>query len=142
MTNKKKIAVALAATMTLLQTGVFAQEVMPENVSGGEVTVQPRYVAIDEIENSFSISGGTAYCYGFTDVSGGRTAKTIVELQKKGISWTTVKTWTKTSTNEVAEVEKEYAVTSGTYRIKVTHQALNGTTVVEEEITYSGEVTK
>lgn len=45
MTNKKKIAVALAATMTLLQTGVFAQEVQQESVSGGEVTVQPWFIA-------------------------------------------------------------------------------------------------
>lgn len=142
MSNKGNIAAILAAAMMVSQAGVFAQEAEPEIVSGGEAIVQPWFVALTDCELDFSISSGTAHCLAETNVRSGYKAKTIVELQKKGLSWTTTKTWTKTGTSTTAIVDEDYAITSGTYRIKVTHQALSGTTVVEEEITESVEITK
>lgn len=140
--SKKRIAAILAAAMMVSQTGVFALETKMEIVSGGEEIVQPCFVALIDCELDFSISSGTAHCLAETNVRSGYKAKTIVELQKKGLSWNTTKTWTKTGINTTAIVDEDYAVTSGTYRIKVTHQALSGTTVVEEEVTYSNEITK
>lgn len=138
--RKRKIAVITAALMAACGTGVLAQGIEPGTVLNERV-VQPRYKILDSFKSDISISGSYANCVGRTSVSTGYKAKTTVELQKKGITWSTIKTWSATG-GMSAIVDESYAVTTGVYRVKVTHQALNGSAVAEEEITYSGEVTK
>ncbi len=96
-----------------------------------------RYVGIDSISHYFDISSnGTATCYGTTRSSSGYTAKVKVELQrKKSGSWSTIKSWTATNSS-YAVIDKEYSVTSGySYRLKVTHSALDGNGTVQSSVT-------
>ena len=132
----KFISVALATT-AILSTGVAYAEAAQQTraTASGEI-VSPRFLAMQDIDASFSISSGTAYCYGYTKVQSGYTAKVKVELQKNNGSWTTVKTWTKTSTGTIAKVDETYSVGSGSYRLKVTHEALQNGVSVETSTKY------
>ena len=144
MERTKKIAALALTGIMAVQVGTYAEKTnfeREEEIVATQV-IQPRYSALVMCDNKLNINSNIANCYGYTSVRSGYKAKVIVTLQKKGLTWSDVKTWTKTGTSTVATVDEDYAVVSGTYRVKVTHQALSGSTVVEEDISYSTEVTK
>lgn len=104
--------------------------------------VSPQYVAITSKSCSLSITGGTADCYGYTQVKTGYSAGTTVELQRYvGDDWITIETWNKkrsssSSVNEYQTVSKGYK-----YRVKVTHASYNSSgTLLEAVTSYSKTV--
>lgn len=139
MERTKKIAALVLTGILAMQAGAFAEGGKEHELSA---IVQPRFIALGNCDCDFTINSAMANCYGVTNVSSGYTAKTVVILQKKGLSWSDVKTWTKTSSTTKAIVDEDYAVTSGTYRLMVTHYAMSGSAVVESYTSYSTEVTK
>ena len=132
----KLISVALATT-AMISTGVAYAETPQQTraVAPGE-TVSPLFLVLDTIDGDLSISSGIAKCYGRTETMDGYTAKVIAELQINDGSWTTVKSWTKTGTGTVANVYETYSVGSGSYRLKVTHQALRNGAIIETTTKY------
>lgn len=143
MGKTTKIAALVMTGILAVQTGAFADNTKEVYAYEGVVeSVQPRLIAIDICDCDLTINSSLANCYGKTEVSPNYTAKTVVTLQKKGLAWSDVKTWTKTSSTTKAIVDEDYVVTSGTYRLKVTHYAMSGSTVVESYTSYSTEVTK
>lgn len=70
-------------------------------------------------------------CHGETATQYGYTAKVKVELQRYNGGWSTIKTWTDTHSN-FADVYEEPSPAKGySYRLKLTHQAYKGSTLVE-----------
>lgn len=142
----KRAAVIMLAGALSMQTAVFAGGNNEQSVNEADLAavmnVMPRFVAITSYENDLILNSGTLNCYGLTKVSSGYKAKIMVELQKYTTSWNTIKTWTVTGTGATASVDEDYAVTSGKYRLKITHYAMSGSTAVEDYTSYSIEVTK
>ena len=124
----------LAMLVSMLTLTVMAE---------GETTIMPRYSYIDVINSRLSISSsGLASCNANSGFSGGASQKLICELQRyNGSTWTTVKTWTKTSTYS-ANIAKQYAVYSGyTYRLRTTCRVYNSSgTIVEIGVCDSNQV--
>lgn len=124
------IVFALAATGYAEPTGKTGDS------SGSEIT--PYFIAITTCGNDLDISGGIASCYGFTHTRGNYIARVVVELQKyENSTWSTIKTWAANGSADYVEIDKDYAIASGTYRVKTTHQALQGIDVVETHIEYA-----
>lgn len=142
MGKTTKIAALVMTGILAMQAGAFAENEKEVYAYEGVVeSVQPRLIALGNCDCDLTINSAMANCYGETEVSSGYKAKTTVVLQKKGLAWSDVKTWTTTG-GLTAIVDEDYVVTSGTYRLKVTHYAMSGSTVVESYTSYSTEVTK
>ena len=90
----KRIASTFLTTiicmLTLLgQVNVFANEFTQQ-----KDIVAPANIVIIFTDNALEqLSGGILECYGATDVQAGYTAYISVALQRKGSSWSTIKTW-------------------------------------------------
>lgn len=137
----KKIILILA-TVTLFNSNVFAETVSSINTNNSQYTeIMPQNIAIIDHSRISTISSGTANCYGYTKTQSGYSAKVTVELQRKGTTWTTIKTWT-ASDSAKAVVDETYSVSRGySYRLKTTHYALNSNgSVVESTVKYSSTV--
>lgn len=146
----RKTIFTRAASLVLASAMCFTVAIVPVNAAlpedDNDVIIQPYNIAITTTSNSFvltNVSTKTVECYGATTVQQGYNAKVTVELQRSVTGgWDTEKTWTDTGTYS-ASVYKTPSVSSGTYRLKLTHVALNsaGTSVVETIIKYSDVVT-
>lgn len=133
----------ILSTVTLFNYNVFGDTDLTVVTNNSEYTeISPKYIAIITPDKNLSISSGKATCYGYTKTQGNYKAKVKVELQKSGSTWTTIKSWEKTSTNSSATVNETYSVTKGySYRLKTTHYALNSSgSIVESTVKYSSTV--
>ncbi|MDO4300607.1 MAG: hypothetical protein Q4D26_04345 [Clostridia bacterium] len=133
----------ILATVTLLNSNVFADTNTSVIMDNDEYTeISPKYIAIITPYKNLSISDGKATCYGYTKTQDNYKAKVKVELQKLNSTWTTIKSWEKTSTSSSATIDKTYSVTKGySYRLKTTHYALNSSgSVVDSVVKYSSTV--
>lgn len=105
-------AQAMAATSVELDTdSVIAEQ------------IQPRYTDILDVYAEMTISEGTADVYVFAKGSVNVSKITIqAVLQKKTSSgsWSTVKSWSGTTSDNTATLDKSYPVSSGTYRVSAT----------------------
>lgn len=136
----KKFILILAA-IVLFAANVFANTDVYVN-NGQYDKIFPMYIAIISTNNDLSISSGEADCYGYTQTQSGYKAKVKVELQRKVTSWSTIKSWEKTSTGLSATVDETYSVNRGySYRLKTTHYSLNSNgNEIESTVKYSSAV--
>lgn len=134
--------ILILATVTLLNSNVFAANISDINIDNNKYTeIMPQNIAIINHSRNLTISSGKASCYGYTKTQSGYKAKVTVELQRQGTTWTTIKTWTALDSAK-AVVDETYSVSSGySYRLKTTHYALNSSgSVVESTVKYSSTV--
>ncbi|WP_050697549.1 hypothetical protein [Anaeromassilibacillus senegalensis] len=85
--------------------------------------IQPRYTDIMDLYAELTINGNSADVYVYAVGSSNVTKITIqATLQKESSSgkWSTVKSWSQTFSGNIAELEKSYPVSSGTYRVSAT----------------------
>ena len=147
--GKRIIVIPLVAAISLGCFGSAAQ------MSGTEMAVNGikyyisndsdnlmRFSCLLECSNGLKDEGnGKLKCVGGTVVRDGYKARTVVELQQSTSNgWTTIKTWSGTGGSEKSFGEYYY-VNDGTYRLKVTHIAIDGDEVTETFISYSSTVT-
>lgn len=109
-----------------------------------ETVIMPRYSYVDILTSSLSINKNTGLttCNATSSYHGGASQKLTCKLQRyDGSTWTTVKTWTKTSTMSV-NIAQQYAVYSGyTYRLRTTCKVYNSAgTILEIGICDSNQV--
>lgn len=124
------LAVGAAALMVgAMPVSVFANEVnyIPQNFA--EYTIGPLWEDAGTITPYFSVSGGKAYCDA-TITGNNSTTKIVadISLQKRNSngSYTTVKTWTASSSSKYLDVSNSYSISSGTYKMVVTAKIYNG----------------
>ena len=100
-----------------------------------ENPVSPRYIAIMFTDNYLKKgTNGLLTCAGETMVQIGYVAGVKVELQKQsGSSWTTIKTW-EDSASSCVYITNDWYVSSGTYRLMLTHTSKNSSGQVLETI--------
>lgn len=136
---KKVIAMMLSivtVVFALAATGYAEPTGKTGDSSGSEIT--PYFIAIVTCSADLDISGGIASCYGHTHTRGEYIARVVVELQKyENGKWNKVTSWAANGFSNYVEIDKDYAIASGTYRVKTTHQALQGIDVVETHIEYA-----
>ena len=139
----KKSLLILATVVSLVlcnsnYTNIFAESIDSE--FNFEVT--PYYTTILICSNYLElISDGKLGCNGDTSVQKGYIAGIKMELQKLSDSWTTIKTWEVKGSNDKVSLYKEWYVEKGTYRLKLTHTALDSSgKAVETVIKYSNVV--
>lgn len=135
--------ILILSTVALFNSSVFVYantSVRAKNIEYTEVS--PRYIAIVALDSNLSISAGKANCYGYTKTQGNYRGKVKVELQKLDSTWSTIKTWEKTSTSSSATISETYSVTkSFSYRLKTTHYSLNNNgSIIESAVKYSSTV--
>lgn len=129
---KKLISLALCVVM-LLSVSVVA--------SAEDTGVAPAYDYTCYNSTSISYSNGTMYCDASIEGYSGITTKIEITmtLQKKGLWWSKVQSWSGTYNKDYATLSKSYATTkSGKYRVKAVYKVYSGSD--SEKITsYSGE---
>lgn len=132
------------ATLTTVTggTNIFAHErILIPPTSNHQIA--PYYTTLTKCSNDLSHnSKGKVMCEAKTQVRVGYTAGIEMELQqKKSGSWTTIKTWSDEHTNQV-ELSKSYYIEKGySYRLKLTHTAIDSNDkVVETATDYSSIV--
>ncbi len=142
--RKKTIGALLLAGMMVFNVGVAAQAATKAeaNQNTFEVTASPRFIAIWDCGRGLEREDtGKLAVLGYTDTYFDYTAGVKVELQKYSSGWYTDQTWEDRDGTCAATVDKVISVSSGRYRLKVTHTAYSGSTVVETFEAYSNEVT-
>ncbi len=96
---------------------------------GTQGLIAPQFTYISSLSSGLSInSSGRAACAGFASAyNSSHTTKLTVELQKSsGSVWSTIKSWSASSTGtSAAVVEENYYVVRGTYRVCATAKVYN-----------------
>ncbi|MDD4780224.1 MAG: hypothetical protein PHT02_06350 [Tissierellia bacterium] len=141
--KRKTISLLLLAFIMVLTNSIYANTYAMIVDLIENTTVTPYYTTILWVSNGLKHeSDGKLICQGDTNVQQGYIAGVKMELQKLSDSWTTIKTWDSTSDDSEMYLYKEWYVVRGTYRLKLTHTALNSSgRVVETVIKYSNIVT-
>lgn len=99
-----------------------------------QMIVQPFFTNINLFQNGFTISSdGNASVRTYLTASNVTSVKVEASLQQyKNGSWTTIKSWTKTSNGTNSELAGNYYVTKGySYRVVSKGYVYKGTTLVE-----------
>lgn len=140
---KKKIPsvlflVIIIVLISSIHINIYAETVDLKN----SLEIEPNYIAIVLCSNNLTLnSGGKLSCEGRTDVQKEYIAGVKMELQKLSDDWTTIKTWEDTSDDDKIYLYKDWYVEKGSYRLKLTHTALNSSgKVIETVIKYSNTV--
>ncbi len=138
----KLISLALALVLCCVGITVIADEQLSETqIDSG---ISPCFTAISSCSSALEKENnlGKLYCEGDTTTYQGYKASVTVELQHYDGDWTTINTWSDTSTDTYALVAEYYYVGTGSYRLKNTHKALNSNgTTAETFVEYSNTVT-
>ncbi|AGL03312.1 hypothetical protein [Desulfoscipio gibsoniae] len=94
-----------------------------------EELIAPQFTYISLLSPGLSInSSGKATCVGLASAyNSSHTTKLTVELQKSTDSgWSTIKTWSASATGvSIADIEEDYYVVRGTYRVCATAKVYN-----------------
>lgn len=143
--NNTIIAIFIAVSLILQGTIALADHnQMEEGETGNNISeiIHPQYIAISSCHGSLTIQGsGKLRCRGDTTVISGYTAWVKVELQKYDGGWHGVTSWTNSPSSLSASVNEEYTPSSGKYRLKITHKAMQGDSEIESTTSYSSVVT-
>ena len=83
---------------------------------------------------------GRVFCTTNTYVRKDYLAIAIMELQRYNGEWTTIKTWFGKDFKKVSLLEDWYIIPGYYYRLRVTHQAVNGDSAQESYIGYSNMI--
>lgn len=121
----KKILALVCTFCLLFAMGTQAMAVTVEQDIDTDVAdqIQPRYTDIVDLYAFLTVDSDTANVYVEATGSSSVTKITIQAiLQKKSSSgsWTTVKSWSGTTSDNSATLDKSYPVSSGTYRVYAT----------------------
>lgn len=113
--------------------------------SGAQGVITPQFTYISLLSPGLSInSSGKATCIGLASAyDSSHTTILTVELQKyTGSGWSTIKSWSASSTGtSVAVVEENYYVVYGTYRVCATAEVYNASGILlERKSLYSDTV--
>lgn len=117
-TLKKLTAIVLSVCTCIGATSLCTQAAVKppaENL--------PQYTAIAKTSNLLEhLGNGKLTVYGATSVYDGYNASVYVELQKYNNGWRYVNSWSD-SDYSFAVVDTTYYVTTGAYRLKLTHKS-------------------
>lgn len=149
MKVKNLMACIMSATFLAVAANAYAET---ETINYQKPTVQEEVNQEEGISPYFLVfidcwvglkdeGNGKLLCSGGTLVRDGYTAGTLMELQRQENdgSWTTVKSWTGKGGSQKG-FDKNWYVASGLYRVKVTHQAYEGNSLIEIFTSYSSNV--
>lgn len=133
--------ILLLTTLTIFGTNVPAKTLDHNDIETNITDISPRYISLIETKTSLTKSNNKGVCYAYTKTQSGYSPKVKVELQEKGKSWTTIKTWVKSGSIS-ASVNQTFTLTKGSsYRLKATHYALDSNgSIVEYETQYSSTI--
>jgi len=123
--------------------GFMSPPIAKATVIESNSIITPYYTTIVLCYNNLKLnSGGKLSCTAETSVQREYIAGVKMELQKLSDSWTTIKTWDSTSKDSEMYLYKEWYVEKGTYRLKLTHTAIDSSgKTVETVVNYSTNVT-
>ncbi|MDR0949206.1 MAG: hypothetical protein LBM69_06805 [Lachnospiraceae bacterium] len=132
------VIIMVVTASTGFSTVYAATDSLPPSLSRSGVAISPFYTYAYTVEADLSISGTTATVY--VSLDGNSSANSVnvaYSLQKKsGSSWSTVKTWTASSSGRFLNAQSSYSsLTAGTqYRAYATF-TVTGTNGGTETIT-------
>lgn len=131
------IAAIIAGAICFGCTGVYAaNDYTPRGAAHGCGTFSPSFKVIVICWNNLTLnSGGKLTCEGQTQVQDGYAAGITVELQQDKQGWSTIKSWSDSDWDEIYLSNDWYVEKGYSYRLKLTHKALDGNGRVLE--TYS-----
>ena len=115
----------LSVVLALLMAFSFGTAAFAESDDSADNEINNRFDVILSTATTFTISGLTAECGAQMTAKYSTSLKIKMELQKKSSgTYSTVKTWNKTSTGVVIGVEGSKIINPlSTYRLKVTYTA-------------------
>lgn len=134
---KRKIITVMFSVLIMISVcfvhiGVYAEVTDTHN----DTEITPYYTAIVICYNNLKLnSGGKLTCEGETGVQNEYTAGVKMELQQLSEDWTTIKTWEDNSNDEAMYLCKNWYVERGSYRLKLTHTAMDSFGDVIETVT-------
>ena len=110
-------------------------------VSASDDVISPRANNVANVYSDFVISNGEAIVTlsydGYSGVTTGARITTTLQKRNLLVFWKDVTEWVDTSSDASDYFEHSYAVSSGTYRVKITYEISGSggaTDVIEEEI--------
>jgi len=125
---KKFICLGIIVLMAVF-SAVPAYAVDGTKNEGTQGLIAPQFTYISLLSPGLSInSSGKATCVGLASAyDNSHTTKLTVELQKStGSGWSTIKTWSASATGvSIADIEENYYVVRGTYRVCATAKVYN-----------------
>ncbi|MDD2494792.1 MAG: hypothetical protein PHE29_06320 [Tissierellia bacterium] len=143
MKNKIVLIISITLIMVLMSstyTNIFAEDYFVEK----SIEIRPYYTSIILCANNLKLnSNGNLSCEGQTSVRNEFISGVKMELQQLSNTddWTTIKTWESISDDSEAYLYKNWYVVKGSYRLKLTHNAINSSgNTVETVIKYSKTV--
>lgn len=141
---RKKISILFLATLLILSSGFILQIRAYASTAIKSEVVIPFYKYISVLGATLTIGdAGKSISGGYVYYSGNYDSTLTIELQRfNGTSWSVVKSWSESfSGRGYHSFEKEYYVTSGTYRVVTTATIRNGNRVLETASSTSAQVT-
>jgi len=134
--KKRTLSILLLVIIMILANSMhmntFAETVNSDN----SFEIKPNYTTIVWCLNNVTLnSEGKLSCEGDTVVQMEYIAGIKMELQQLSGDWTTIKTWESISDDEEIYLYKDWYVKKGSYRLKLTHTALNSSGKVIETVT-------
>ncbi len=136
----KKAVICLMVAMFLC-VGITNGFAVSPNVEP-DTNISPKFIAIVSCINNLTLNpGGLLTCEGETLVNSAYKAGLTMELQQYiNGDWETIKTWSG-SAPQIIYLGYNWYVVKGTYRLQLTHTAIDGSTVIESVVKYSRTVT-
>lgn len=142
---KRLMCIGLVALMLVLAAVPAVASGSVQNAeTPGLITPQFTYIAL--LNSGLSInSSGKSTCAGLARAyDHSHTFKLTVDLQKSSASgWSTIKSWATSATGgSTAEIQRNYYVVHGTYRVLTTARVYNSSgSLLETQSLYSNVVT-
>ena len=124
----RKRLISVILTVVLLCTMGMGTHAMGTEIQS-DTGIQPRYSYTDSTLVTLGIDNGTADCFAYIEGYKNITTKVSIEmtLQKKTLWWwNEVKTWSYSVYDYQTSIEEFISVDGGTYRVKATFTAYNG----------------
>lgn len=131
---KKVISLMLVLTvlsvMYIPASASETNQMSPLELENQSVEIRPFWANIASVKPYISISGGTASIAAIVSVYTNSFSVTATIQKKNLLSWSDVKSFSKTFYSKTGTLSDSYYVGSGTYRLKVTVTAGGETTTV------------
>jgi len=140
---KKFVCMGILVLMTVFST-VPAYAADGTKTAGTQGVITPQFTYISVLTPGLSINSlGIATSAGLASAyNSSHTTILTVELQKANGGWSTIKSWSASSTGtSLAEIDEDYYVVRGTYRVCATAKVYTASgTLLESQSLYSDTV--
>ena len=135
MKSTMKRIVSLMLVMTVLSVmyipaSAREAELPPQELESKSAEIRPFWANIASVKPYISVSGGTASVMAIVSTYTNSFSVTATIQKKNLLSWSDVKSVSKTFYSKTGTLSDSYYVGSGTFRLKVTVTASSETTTV------------